>query len=312
MNKTNFQHGTVVTPGFLNAINNAVCKKTPIADGEVQSPSFDQLQDASWLTRPILEELFLSLGLRASDHMADALSGAVLAAFVRLFGASADERSAYISKLIGFINTLGGDPADFVMDMSDHVTSIALAQSNAALKIGALEDITSRRDRWMLESDNANITFVNFSADSTESMALDSSRALIQTAPGNSGYYFNACFRSRPRKSSGVGSVSIRISDNTSADSFFSKFVSDLFQIGLSGFPVVNFLVEYPAFCKAGLTDSYDVKYLSLVGPQLEGNSEFSFKLLDIAGRDVLAEKFINAECSCVFKISMFVPTPHA
>lgn len=311
MNKTIFQHGTVVTPGFLNTLNQAVCKKEPLVDGEIQSPSFDQLQDASWLTRAILEELFIDLGLRPDDHIADALNGASLAAFVRLFGVNSSERSTYISKLIGFVNSLHGDPSDFVMQISQHVEALVLSQSDAALKIATLEQDVSRRDRWMLCSDNANVVFNNFSSDLTESMALPASRALIQTAPGNSGYYFNACFRSRPRKASGVGPVSITFSDNTSSDSFFSNFVSDLFTIALSGFPVVNFSVEYPLFCKAGLSETYDVKYITLVGPQFEGNSEFTFKLFDLAGREVLAEKFINPEYSCVIKISMFVPTPH-
>lgn len=309
MNKTNFQHGMVVTPGFLNAINQAVCKKDPQVDGEIQSPPFDQLQDASWLTRVILEELFIDLGLRPADHVADALNGASLAAFVRLFGVNSSERSTYISKLIGFVNSLHGDPSDFVMQISQHIDALTLSQSNAALKIETLEESVSRRDRWMLNDDNALIRFANFSSNITETTALPSSRALIQTAPGNSGYYFNACFKSPPRKSTGVGAASIILSDNTSSDSFFSNFLNDLWAARLSEFPVINFSVEYPVFAKAGLSLSVDVDYISF-GPDFNA-SELAFNLYDQAGRVVQVENLLLPDYSCTFKISMFVPTPH-
>jgi len=122
--KTQFQNGTIVTPEFLNAMANAACKKTPSNDGDVKSPSFDELADSDWLTKTILQELYSSLGLNPGDHVGDPISGAILVAVLRAFGTSQPERLSYIEKLVGFINTLHGDPSDFCMQLRGDVDSL--------------------------------------------------------------------------------------------------------------------------------------------------------------------------------------------
>lgn len=137
--KTQFQNGTIVTPAFLNAIANAVCKKSPSNDGEVKSPTFDELSDSNWLTKAILQELFSSLGINPGDHHGDPINGAVLAATLRAFGNSQSERFAYIGRLVGLVNTLNGSPSDFCMDLRSDVDALDASIASAVERIGTAE-----------------------------------------------------------------------------------------------------------------------------------------------------------------------------
>lgn len=156
--KTQFQNGTIVTPAFLNAMANAACKKTPSNDGDVKSPSFDELADAGWLTKAILQEMYSSLGLNPGDHDGDPLNGATIRAFIRGFGVSQSERLNVVSKLLGMINTLNGDPADFCMDLSFDVLHHGQRLDSVEADVSGLQPVVVALQQRVSEVRTANIS----------------------------------------------------------------------------------------------------------------------------------------------------------
>lgn len=100
--KTQFVHGTPVTPEFMNAINNPVYSDSPSADGEIPYPSMDlrRLSDIDSITGVELEGFLTGLGYGQPQGSPAPLSGAQIKALVEAIDSNPALRVALVQSLI--------------------------------------------------------------------------------------------------------------------------------------------------------------------------------------------------------------------